>query len=388
MLRLEEGVKMAVKLQSEFFVDGDSEISQLMQESFKQNSQANQTYWLEGTRDLRFKSGDQTIWGELYNNFKINSQYSFNFNRIRRLINMVSGFQRRNRKCTRVLPIEGSDEITADQFSKVLSWAYSSCNFYHTISEAFEGALTTGMNLLSLWMDYREDPVNGDLKINNLSYNGFMIDQYFRKADLSDANFVWTRKYLSKEQVISLMPSRKKEIMDMSGGNKDDKFIFKPENFDNKNPNLLGYDEYWFLSSRKATLLVDSESGESMEWRGNDTDLKEYITQFPQVFTQKIDKETVKLAISVQGRVMFVGNNPYGVDRYPFVPVIAYFEPDMPYYEWKIQGMVRQLRDAQFLYNRRKVIELDILESQINSGMKVMAGSLVDEDDAFFTGQG
>jgi len=46
------------------------------------------------------------------------------------------------------------------------------------------------------------------------------------------------------------------------------------------------------------------------------------------------------------------------------------------------------LRDAQFLYNRRKVIELDILESQINSGMKAMEGSLVDDNDVLKSGQG
>ncbi len=50
--------------------------------------------------------------------------------------------------------------------------------------------------------------------------------------------------------------------------------------------------------------------------------------------------------------------------------------------------MVRGLRDAQFLYNRKKVIELDILESQINSGIKFKESALVDPDDAFMTGQG
>jgi len=50
--------------------------------------------------------------------------------------------------------------------------------------------------------------------------------------------------------------------------------------------------------------------------------------------------------------------------------------------------MVRGLRDAQYLYNRRKVIELDILESQINSGFKYKENSLVNPADVFLTGQG
>jgi hypothetical protein len=54
----------------------------------------------------------------------------------------------------------------------------------------------------------------------------------------------------------------------------------------------------------------------------------------------------------------------------------------------RIQGVVRGLRDAQFLYNRRKVAELDILESQINSGFIYKENALVNPADVFLTGQG
>jgi hypothetical protein len=85
---------------------------------------------------------------------------------------------------------------------------------------------------------------------------------------------------------------------------------------------------------------------------------------------------------------MYNGKNPYRIDRYPFAPVTAYYQPELPYYEWRIQGMVRGLRDAQFILNRRQQILLDVLESQVNSGMVVMEDSLVDDKDAFKTGQG
>ena len=60
----------------------------------------------------------------------------------------------------------------------------------------------------------------------------------------------------------------------------------------------------------------------------------------------------------------------------------------MPYFPWRIQGVVRGLRDAQYLYNRRKIIELDILESQINSGWKYKENALVNPKDIFLSGQG
>lgn len=368
--------------------NGSSSILQRMEYAYSTNSQANQSYWLEGTKDLRMKSSDQSIWGELYNQLPIYQRKQFNFNRIRRIINMVTGYQRRNRKSTTVMPIEGSDEITANQFSELIIWVANRTNMYHIISAAFEGALTTGMNLLSLWMDYRNDPLNGDIRLDNLSYNGYLIDQFFTKQDLSDCNFIWTRKYLSKVQASSLFPSRKNEVDAMTGGQKDDKFDFLPENFNMRNPDLLPYDEFWYLDYRKQKVIVDVESGDMIEWNGPKENLDLYLKRFPQLKVKNIDKQTVKLAIVIAGNVMYDGKNPFNIDEYPFVPVIAYFEPDMPYYEYKIQGMVRALRDAQFLYNRRKIIELDILESQINSGMKVMEDSLVDDNDAFMAGQG
>ena len=46
------------------------------------------------------------------------------------------------------------------------------------------------------------------------------------------------------------------------------------------------------------------------------------------------------------------------------------------------------MRDAQYLYNRRRIIELDILESQIASGWKYKENALVDPKDVFLFGQG
>ena len=95
---------------------------------------------------------------------------------------------------------------------------------------------------------------------------------------------------------------------------------------------------------------------------------------YPSITVIEQEVPTVNLAIVVQGKVIYSGRNPLGIDKYPFIPVIAYYEPSMPYYPYRIQGVVRGLRDSQYLYNRRKVIELDILESQINSGWKYKEG--------------
>jgi len=373
----------------EFYTDDDNDIKSRMKEIYNETATETQTRWLEQSIDERFYAGDQTIWNEYYSHIPSFRKKQFNFNKIKRIVNMVSGYQRRNRKTLNVTPIENSDQQTSDQFSKLLMWANNQIDALNTVSDAFLGSLITGMNLLSVWMDYRADPFSGDLRIDNMSYNGYLIDPFFKKNDLSDCNYIWTRKFLSKAQIASLMPDRKDEIMEMNiSANKDAYFNFLPQNYHINYKYLLPYDEFWYLDYRDAYILVDPINEESIEWTGPEENLKLFLMRYPQLKKQKIQKQTCKLAISVNDRVMYNGKNPYKIDKYPFVPVMAYYQPELPYYEWRIQGMVRALRDSQFILNRRQQILLDVLESQINSGLKVMEDSLVDDADAFKSGQG
>jgi hypothetical protein len=364
-----------------------------MEAAYAESITINQSFWGEADTDWRFYTGDQTLWNDLYGNLPANRRRQFNFNRIRRVVNMISGHQRRNRKSTIVTPIENADADTADQFTKILMWVNQQEGVLETVSEAFEGALVGGMNLLQVWMDYRTDPISGNIKVTNCSYNSFLIDPYFRNPDLSDCNFIWKRSFVTKREAISLMPDKAEEILGLMGNDagmgRDGKFQFMPESYNYGFKNLLNYDEYYYRTFRTQQMLADTQTGETMEWRGQDPDrLKLFLQQYPQVTVITSEIPTVNLAIVINGKVFYEGPNPMGIDAYPFVPVFAYYAPQMPYFPWRVQGVVRGLRDAQFLYNRRKVIELDILESQITSGWIYKENALVNPKDVFLSGQG
>lgn len=368
----------------------DREVQQRMEDFYRDSITINQAFWGEADIDTRFEAGDQQIFSDIYGNVPFNRRKSFNFNRIRRIINMISGYQRKNRNSTIVVPVENADDMTADQFTKIMSWCNQQENVLHTISDSFNGALVTGMNLLQVWVDYRNDPVSGNIKVDNCSYNSFLIDPYFRKKDLSDCNALWKRSYLTKLEAMSLLPDQKEEVASLSGMNaKDGKFQFMPENYDLSRKNLLTYDEYYYRSYRNQQMLVDSETGESMEWKGKDEDaLKEFLRIYPQVTVLDQEIPTVRMAVVVQGKVFYDGVNPMGTDRYPFVPVFGYYNPQMPDYSMRVQGVVRGLRDPQYLYNRRKVIELDIAESKANTGWIAKENALIDPKDVYKSGQG
>lgn len=380
------------QLGPEFFSEHDQTMRKRMETFYSEAISINQSFWAQADTDTRFMINDQSLWNDLYGNVPANRRKQFSFNRIRRVVDMVGGYQRRNRKSTIVVPVENGDMETADQFSKILLWINQQEGVYETISDAFHGSLVTGMNLLHVWVDYRKDPVSGNIRVDNCSYNSFLIDPYFKKTDLSDCNALWKRSFLTPRECASLMPDKKDIIAQLqpldAGGSQDGKFQYMPQSYNYGMKNLLTYDEFYYRDFRKQKLLVDTQTGETQEWSGDEDKLRQFLALYPQITVIDSEIPTVRLAVMVQGKVLYDDVNPLGIDTYPFVPVFAYYTPETPYFEWRIQGMVRGLRDSQYLYNRRRIIELDILESQVTSGYIYKENALVNPKDVFLSGQG
>lgn len=355
-----------------------------------------QIYWTEATIDTRLEAGDTTLMAELNTGLPNNNRSGFYFNRVRPLCSMVSGHQMRNRKSTIVIPLENADQETADQWTKILLHIYKRAGVNDQISQAFhQGACITGMNLLHIYLDYNSDPVSGDVKVDNLAYNQFFIDPYFRKSDLSDARFVWRRTYLSHQDVAALLPADQYEwVMNMPGnptgtGMRDGRFQYMPEAYGLTQQNRLSYDEYYYKSYRKQKLLVDKESGEVLDvTMQEDIDVNEFIDNNKTIKLIEQSVPTVRLCIMVNDEVAYDGQQPDGCDDFPFVPVLGFYNSMMPYYYSRIQGICRSLRDPQILLNRRIILSADLLESVTNSGYIFKENAPVDVKHLFQTGQG
>ena len=343
--------------------------------------------------DTRFYVGDQTLWNDLYGNLPANHRRRVTFNHLLTTVNTISGHQRRNRKSTVVSGVSAFDDDTADQFTKVLMNINNQEGILETISDAFLGALVTGMNMLQIWVDYRNDPVNGNIKVDRLSYNDFLVDPYFRNKSLEDCNAILVRKWITKREAVSLFPDQQEEVLSVMGNEEgtaaDMKFQFQPESYNYGIKILLRYDQFYYKDFRPQKLFIDTKTGETREWTfDNDEGLELFLKTYPELIVTETQVPTVNLAITLQNKVMYHGPNPNGTDSYPFVPVMAYYNPQCPYFPWRVQGVVRGARDSAYLYNRRKAIELDILESQINSGWIVKENALVNPKDGYLSGQG
>ncbi len=372
------------------YIDDDRTIRQRMTEVYQENSSQWLQYFYEGDIDMRMYSGDQeAIYNYIANTYYYYKRNQVNFNKMRTIVNMITGHQARNRKTSVIIPQEPQDQEAADQLSNVLQWSMQNANTYPLISKAFTGSTITGINLISAYLDYTNDPVNGDIKSKVWAYNSFLMDPYFRNADLSDCNYIWTRKWLSKDAVKLLLPGREKEINAMEyNSSRDAKFPYQPENLNYSQRQLLVYDEFWYLDTRMERMLLDTRTGETHKWRGSSEEMERFLASYPEVkeISQRIP--TVKYAVVVNDRVLVNGPNPLGIDSYPFSPSLCYFHPEIPYFPQRIQGVIRGLRDAQWSYNRRMRLQLDFLEAGIQRGVKFIEDALVDPADAFMQGTG
>lgn len=346
-------------------------------------------FYPQADRDLRFYLGDQWDEKEKRELFQ-EGRSAFVFNRIRRTINMVTGYQRKHRLSSVVAPVENSDQKTADQMSQLLLNVMNYGNGYQTISDCFGGALKTGWNLMSLWMDYRDDPINGDIKFSREPYNGFITDPYFTKLDFSDCGYIIRRKYLNVEHVASLLPGREKEVYALyrQGWERDDKFTWLPYQRQPGGQDQMAYTEMYMQKWKKIPVLVDMETGETTEFDMDKETLNQFLTQYPQLKVIKQPKRYIELHVVVNDQVMKTEINPFDLDEYPFVPFISIFEPESDQWELKIQSLTRCMIDPQKESNRRRSQMIDLLDSQINSGWIANENSVINPRSLFQSSQG
>jgi hypothetical protein len=174
----------------------------------------------------------------------------------------------------------------------------------------------------------------------------------------------------------------------MGYGNRDEKFTYEPYARQWGLQELLAYNEYWKQRYKKGALLIDKSTGEQKPWKGDKKRLALMQRFFPNLAVIDGYYKTVEYNVIVENRLLYSGEDPWGIQEYPFVPFYTVFEPSYDLFQWKIQGLVRLLRDPQEELNMRRSKLLDIVDSQIGSGWKVKSGAVSNPKSLFQSGQG
>lgn len=382
-----ERSQIVPNLYNKYYTDGSRDIVKEANDRYQANLTPWQLFFWEQQIDRKVYLGDQRYLN-LYSGLSYEHQ-KFVFNASMPVVNMVCGRQRQHRKATQIEPVHGASDRTASQATKAIQGAYYLDDTYNTISCCFkEAAGITGLSLMHSWIDYTHDPICGDLKTECYSADMIMMDAYWRNMDLSDCQFIRTRKYLHKNRVKQLLPGREHDI-DMLNDNAyyDTKFTFMPQQYNIRRKGWLAYDEYWYQDERMGTFVVDPQTYESTEVDLSTDELAYLKSIYPEIVIVKQKVPTVHLAIIVNNTCFYDGPNPLQIDQYPFTPFVGYHDLSNNNYAFRYQGVIRNIRDSQYLLNYRKQLEMDLLAAQF-SGVDVEEDALIDDEDAFKVGPG
>ena len=323
-----------------------------------------------------------------------------------------SGYLRDNINEVVYGPVEGSDQKTADQFTKLGYYIWDKGFGYPVFLDACDEAFKSGISLCGVQMDYSKDFINGDISFYKRTYNSFYLDPTFENINLVDCSFGITRDLVSKDYAKQLAPFvDPKEIDDLCFGFRDDKFIQYHPQFTtfSRNRNLIAYDQYYKRITKKRQFLVDMKSAyyrDITDLPKEDKDkLKFGIKRFkqmredaevleidpneiPEIEIRTVERGFVELNVMMNGIRVYNGEDKTGiVHTYPFVPLICYLEPSIWMPSQRIQGIAACNWSLQRQFNKRHMKIIDMMDSDISTGFKYILGTVPDPEELQQSGQ-
>ena len=334
-------------------------------------------------------------------------------NIMRRPLEFFSGYLRDNLNSIVFSPIEGSDQKTADQMTKLSYYVWDKGEGYSTFLDAADECFKSGISLCGIQMDYSRDFINGDISFYKRCFNQFYLDPTFERTDLRDCAFAITRDLLDRNIIKQLLPFVDPKLIDnIQNAFRDDKFLSYHPNFTtlSRNRNLMAYDQYYKRTTRKRKYLVDDESSyarditdlsaeeirtlkmgigrlKSLRDDARSMDLEEASLP-PVLDIREIDRPYIELHIMLNGQEVYNGEDKTGiVETYPFVPLICYMEPSIWMPSQRIQGIAASQWSNQRNFNKRHMKIVDMMDSDISTGYKYLIGSVADPEDLQQSGQ-
>lgn len=305
---------------------------------------------------------------------------------------MVTGYERQHLKQWMYQSIEGGDNQTCDQYTKIIDQVSQSNAgaLLNLRSKAKELAAISGMVLVQPYLDYTgNDAAQGELKLKVWEYNSFLVDPYFRSPDMSDAQFVWCQEYISKKEAESRFPDKMDVIAPMAGTpQRYGSFYFLPENYNMARNDLMVLSYVWYKWKRKKQRLYSRSRNQFFDFSGGQELLDEVLYNIQDLEVVTVEVPTWKLATVLNDQLMFQGDNPLGFDDCPFIPYFWNYEPHINYYDLRVRSLVRCMRDPQFLFNYKVITNNDITAATINAGWKRKIGAVANEDNLKKSGQG
>lgn len=320
------------------------------------------------------------------------------FGKSARQVELLSGYEIRNRHLLKIGPIGREDDMACQQHTSLLAWQMSAFGGYEHLSQAFKwGSLVTGSNLFEFWRDRQ-----GMIRFGRRAFNSFLLDPGMSNADLSDCSGILLGRWLHEDKIKSLLPDRTEKIDGIPRMQWSRRWNKAPgANTSDKGRNRM-YEEWYRTETRMVPMVVSRFSGaefseeavlQASQGRMDQRAVQYYLSNarmpngMPMFSRYDKAMDWVRLVLFVDGEPVYDGPQTLKLDEYPFVWMHGEWMPECDRDELKLQSFTRGLRSSTRARNRRINQMIDIVETRIQNLRLIREGSLVDNEDAYRTGQ-
>ncbi len=338
-------------------------------EWFREAVDAADAWRQEAQEDYDFVAGQQ--WSdEEVRQFEEQHRPVLTINRIKPIINVVSGYQRVNRYDIDFKPRTGDDMDICQVRKGVTKFVMDECDFDAQESQAFLDAIISGIGWLTVGYRWDDEIGDGNAFITREDPFGIYVDPESHKSDFSDAKHIFRARWVDKDELKLQFPEHAEEIeaayhiYDNAESDytqrkqKVDTLWFKAET------QKIRLVECWYKTREQVTMIRLMDGTEIDK---NDLTMEMLLTGAvdPSPDAERtVTRKVVKYASFFDTVLLEDMPSPYEHGEFPFVPITCFYygAGDIP------AGFVRDLKDPQREINKRRIQTLHILDTTSNGG--------------------
>lgn len=333
---------------------------------FREAVDAAQEWRDAAQEDYDFVSGNQ--WSEAERKrLQANGRPALVINRIKPLVNVLSGYQRLNRYDIDFLPRTNDDAQICQVRKGLTKYILDQCDYDSEESQAFLDASIGGLGWFKVGYKFGDDGKDGEAFVKRADPFGVYPDPESHKPDYSDARYICEASWVDKDELIAAFPEHEAAIKNLCAE------YDSAERMNDEHIDRLWYAaerhkvrlvECWHKKLVNQTVLVLADGSEVTEDTLSEADLQGlYLNGMIQGIRQQAVTKVI-YASFVDRILLEEMDSPYQHGHLPLVPIVCYHfgAGDIP------AGIVRDLKDPQREINKRRIQALHILNTTSNGG--------------------
>lgn len=339
----------------------------------------------EAREDYDFFEGRQWSHDEI-RKLEASGRPALTINRIKPLLQILSGYQRLNRYDIEFLGRTPDDVDIAQVRKGITKYILDSCEYTTHESNVFLDAAICGLGWFFVGYEYDEDGDDGEAYVRREDPFGVYVDPESHKSDFSDARYICRARWVDKEELKAVYPEHADEIDAQYSVYDTDEYEVAPHVDE-----LLWYKrdlqkirlvECWHKTREKKSLYVLA-TGDIIS---QDEITPEMFLQGLIVGVKNINTTAVKVSVFFDTVLLEEIPSPYTHGEFPLVPLTFYYfgigGDEIP------AGFVRDLKNPQREINKRRLQQLHILNTVGNGGGWIEEGAMSEKQFAEFERKG